>query len=257
MEGQLMSLRIAGCWHRPSLLNIVCLLLSAGCSAIEAPRKHVVMFRADGVPLDPRREPFHGYPALEDAAFERYLDGVMDGLEQDLLAGDGPYRVLIYIHGGLNTQDSTVRRAAELSETIQADGYYPIFINWESSLVSSYWDHLFWVRQGKNRRDWGWFLAPFVLVTDAVRGVARLPIVTFLRAREFTDRTFKERTSDRSDADEARQKLVQSCLVFVQPESDGAGSNPDGWLKRTGSAAWHVLTLPVKGLGSYLVDTTG
>jgi pimeloyl-ACP methyl ester carboxylesterase len=100
-------------------------------------------------------------------------------------------KVLIFIHGGLNEQKHAVERATKLTELImqeKGNEYYPIFINWDSSFFSSYYDHVFHLRQGEyvNYGDWygfGWLkprgllLAPFYLTADLVRGLVQAPMV--------------------------------------------------------------------------------
>jgi len=77
-----------------------------------------------------------------------------------------------------------------LYQSIKEDtGAYPIFINWQSSLFPSYWDHLVHIRQGENWNEGNWsslggyLTAPFVLAADLTRAVVRLPAVTFFQLR--------------------------------------------------------------------------
>jgi pimeloyl-ACP methyl ester carboxylesterase len=90
-------------------------------------------------------------------------------------------RVLIFIHGGLNEQMHAIERAATLTQRIMEDcEYYPVFINWDSSLFSSYYDHVFHLRQGEYIDFWhakSLPLAPVYLVADLVRGVIQAPMV--------------------------------------------------------------------------------
>uniref|UniRef100_UPI0040276BCD hypothetical protein n=1 Tax=Candidatus Wunengus sp. YC63 TaxID=3367699 RepID=UPI0040276BCD len=88
-------------------------------------------------------------------------------------------KILIFVHGGLNRFNSALKRAEKLYEEILKDGYYPIFIIWDSSLVSSYLDHLLWIRQGRVYRYWGPITFPLYLFADLGRGVTRAPIVIF------------------------------------------------------------------------------
>ena len=58
-------------------------------------------------------------------------------------------RSLIFVHGGLNTYNQSLSRVNEMTPQILAAHFYPLFVNWDSGLVSSYWEHLFLVRQGR------------------------------------------------------------------------------------------------------------
>ncbi len=109
----------------------------------------------------------------------------------DVIAGlrkpDAPRKVLIFIHGGLNEQRETLVRVLTLSE--QMKDFYPIFVNWDSSLVSSYFnEHLLRTRQGK---EWptglGSLWSPGVLAGDIGRGLTRAPLVWLLEAQAALD----------------------------------------------------------------------
>ena len=87
-------------------------------------------------------------------------------------------RLLIFVHGGLNTQTGSVKRVKELTPRIWDAGYYPIFVNWRASWAFNYFDHLFFVRQGE---EWkcvlGSLSSPVVLAYDVGRAVLRAPLV--------------------------------------------------------------------------------
>lgn len=86
-------------------------------------------------------------------------------------------RVVFVIHGGLNTNQTSLHRAQDLSERLLRDGYYPIFINWQSNLFRALFRHLVKVRQGDDVGYQLAFLAPFYLAADVGKGVSRAPII--------------------------------------------------------------------------------
>jgi len=91
--------------------------------------------------------------------------------------GGAPKKVMIFIHGGLNTQLETIKRAEQLYNTIAQAGYYPLFVNWRASFTASYLEQLWYIRQGEKQPVMG---PPTLLPTFAVdiaRGVARAPLV--------------------------------------------------------------------------------
>jgi len=190
------------------------LLLAAGALTVSAcftphadyvPTKHIVMFDGDGDPVDPTSQPFLGlrsYRKMPREAFEEYLAILFESIDEYLghgrvtiaeeVLGEGKQetvveldhghgevqRVLLFIHGGLNGQKGTIDRAAHLYEKIltdEEDGAYPVFINWQSNLMSSYLSHLLFVRQGHNWSWLGLIVAPVVLVKDVVSAVANVP----------------------------------------------------------------------------------
>lgn len=47
-------------------------------------------------------------------------------------AGDGPWRLAIYAHGGLNSEQDSVNRIRVLGPNFEANGIYPLFVTWKS-----------------------------------------------------------------------------------------------------------------------------
>lgn len=110
-------------------------------------------------------------------SYDKCLDALFKDLLEKAPTRDARRQILFFAHGGLNTQVGTVERVSELIQEIPKEDYYPIFVNWQSSLFSSYADHLFYVRQGESWDTWGWILPPFYFASDVARAVARAPIV--------------------------------------------------------------------------------
>ncbi len=195
------------------------LLLSFGCSTLpNLKTEHVVMVNRTGNLIDPRGnigKPeggkhllFKPYaelantddPKLDKKAVDNYFTKLFTSLEQTRVRNGGTRkRILLYVHGGLNTAQASIERVVEYSAKIQEDGTYPIFINWDSSLTSSYRDHLVLLRQGRRADDWccqawkeygkGYALGsnlaggvasavttPLYFAFDFARGVIRLPV---------------------------------------------------------------------------------
>ncbi|GJL64446.1 MAG: hypothetical protein NPIRA04_31000 [Nitrospirales bacterium] len=194
----------------------ICLMfmfLSYGCKNIdrkvldenrEALKNHVVMFDGDGYPLDPT-----GNQDCEDRKNNtqiKYCNGEFSYILpfRDLTPED--YRrhiseiikkakkkkkLLFFFHGGLNTQIGSIKRVVEswpdgkndaiplYKQILEgSDEYFPIFVNWHSSLRSSYTDHLLSIRQGE-KWGWpiGWLTAPIVFAIDVGRSILRTPLV--------------------------------------------------------------------------------
>src|SRR5262245_19885208 len=169
------------------------LALLTGCSSIpQVPTEHILMFSGRGNPVDPTGNigctdepaPCNGshfwltsYPEMRRDRYDTYLSNLFAAMKRDAPVVDGKRRLLIFIHGGLNTQVGTIERAADLHKPIKEAGYFPIFVNWQSSLFSSYLDHLLYIRKSQ---DLGWLgvpFAPFYLLTDVARSVAHAPVV--------------------------------------------------------------------------------
>ncbi|WP_447970198.1 hypothetical protein [Nitrospira sp. M1] len=111
-------------------------------------------------------------------AYDQYTDQLIKSMKVHF-SHKTTRKILLYIHGGLNKWEDSNERAGKLAEQIKADSnddYYPIFVNWDSALFSSYGEHLTSVRQGKTDR-WAWLSSPTYLATDLGRGILRAPMV--------------------------------------------------------------------------------
>lgn len=203
------------------------ILLTTACASLEyvppLPRQHMLQFNSDGTAADPSGSQEEMEEALDaspetpatpdsievqqvpvfrdsmeplgDQEYEEYIQIVLDGLEdfaQDC-HDDGPCRITFFIHGGLNSNRSSVRRVldsvcgnnyetapCDLRGPILSDGErYPIFILWNSGLTSSYFAHLFNIQRGRNLGVKGWPGAPWKLAADTGKALSRAPIVWY------------------------------------------------------------------------------
>lgn len=217
------SVKIIDCEHFLSrwgsaLTYTLAIVLSLSLSACTTTTKnlnleeHVVMVNGTGDLTDPRAnigDPSSGRHVLfipydkldhQDYYFHRLFSAVKNA---PLSPKPGSRkRILLFTHGGMNTAQASIERVKHLlkyRQEILKDGTYPIFINWDSSLTSSYLDHLFNLRQGRLAEDWccgawkelgGWrhtgaeiaghiarvVTTPAYFMFDVVRGTIRLPV---------------------------------------------------------------------------------
>ncbi|NOS81094.1 MAG: hypothetical protein HOP32_05870 [Nitrospira sp.] len=204
---------------RPWVLALPLLItLGCGTSYGTIPSNHIVMVNTEGHPVDPTgntsceqpgtpfcngdHNPLVEYPSLTIQQYDQYLDTLIKNLVsgQSCTPGLNSYleemqkkgalpKILIFLHGGLNTQTGSVERAAELCKRIADEGSYPIFINWQSSLFPSYGNHLLHIRQGEDWRGGplskisGYLSAPVYFAGDLTRALVRAPIATFFQIR--------------------------------------------------------------------------
>lgn len=85
--------------------------------------------------------------------------------------------VSFVIHGGLVEMKTSIPEAIDVLGAMTSDASeptFPIFVNWDTGLLASYANHLFWVRSGR-RSPWYSALpgTPFVFLMDVGRGVTR------------------------------------------------------------------------------------
>ncbi len=146
-----------------------CLLLSA-CSPSLYPLKHGITIDGEGRPLNPSNSDLE-----TDVEFDNHINEIA-------AAAAGHKRILIFVHGGLNTLNGSAERINGLMANYfnsHLNDYYPIFVNWDSGFFSSYFEHLTMVRQGKVEPVKGPFTTPFVFLEDTGRAVTRAPIAWF------------------------------------------------------------------------------
>ena len=87
-------------------------------------------------------------------------------------------RIVVFVHGGLNTAEAGRRRVARLVKKMKADGCYPIFINWDSGMVSTVGESLL-AHQGRiapvnllSGVTWG----PLNFTTNLATAAVRAPL---------------------------------------------------------------------------------
>jgi hypothetical protein len=123
-------------------------------------------------------------------------DGVLassDPISEDLkklfqhIEQKGKHRLVLFIHGGLTTLDSANQNAQIRGPEIAHDDTdaYPIFLNWEAGLWTSYGRHLAYERNGTSYRGTpsAWYavaITPLVFLSDVGRSVANHSMNTVL-----------------------------------------------------------------------------
>ena len=168
------------------LLLLVTLGLT-GCKTVESSPAHVVLVDHSGRSLHVAGPKVLKPESTND--FAQHLAAITDAIATDTncLAPDGTRQILIFVHGGLNTYNQSLTRVNDLTPKIANAHYYPLFVNWDSGLVSSYWEHLFLVRQGQVEPVWGPVTFPLYFVADVGRALTRAPVVWYYQiTSDFT-----------------------------------------------------------------------
>lgn len=169
-------------------------LCLSGCAkpfVVPVPMKHVVMFDSDGTAVNPegnagpgQHSIFGSYDQYTKKQYEEHINKILEEIEQAGPPG-GKRKIMMFIHGGMNTQVGSLERLVEpflegekktRIDYMKDHGYYPIFINWKSSLWSSYFEHLFYIRQGQRWAWLGWPTALVVFSIDVTRSLVRAPL---------------------------------------------------------------------------------
>lgn len=250
-------------------------LCAVGCSTttfiVREPVEHIVMMNSTGkvvepsgnvacragydVPCDGQHSIRKGYRELSNFGTVEYARRIVDELEAYQKAGNRR-RILIYIHGGLNSGVGAIKRAAELSDEIEAAGYYPIFVNWNSALLSSYREHVVYIRQGEH---WGGnpfslSLIPFYFGADLARSVAKAPVAWFQMVR--SDRESRPRSSKSRMAKEEAERMAagdpSEATIKIQQGFDRRTARERGW-----AVTGYIGTVPTKLLSVPIIDGFG
>lgn len=260
--------------------------LSVGCATAQPTTfrvlDHALFVHADGrarATLEPEeigeRGPYVGVP-LGRAAGERQLAALMEAVRRS------PHdTILIYLHGGRISYDKGYARVAQRGRALDSAGYYPIFVNWNSSSGSNLWWHVFRMRQGQDWGPWrGTLSAPFVIAGGLGRAISRAPLTTlhqfadYCRSLGGTARGHlrgevrESRFCPVPGVDDVRRRQAalegedgagdEADSLTVEPAlAIGIGSHDNGWTMGTVRVASGLLTLPAKLVLAPIADGFG
>jgi hypothetical protein len=231
-----------------------CALLTLGGQDSRPPEANYIVVHKEGYPAD------HNGEGLSRAEYQsHYLEPILGGIDEHAKESCGkngkeePLRVLIYVHGGINPyQDGLARVNKWLTvknENHKKFGllfgtcYYPIFINWNSSLISSWADELFVIRRGEESPSWmSWFnfvSAPFVLAARVGEGLGSGPPRWLHMAKDNWD-GFTRSPYDEADKDEEIvKKVLLGTSFFTFLPMRVAVTWPI--IKAAGAPAWEMM----------------
>jgi len=220
-------------------------------------RHHAIFVDHDGQALTPRVD--SGGVALDSAGYARYLHDMLDAIRSS-----GRRMLLLFIHGGVVPLEEGLEDSRRMVHDVMADStqrdVFPIAINWESSLFGSYSEHLFSIRQGRREtRPLAVALtAPFYLLADVGRAVARAPVVWYGQASRFVESDHPSRIQI---AERRLRLALDSALVDSTGSHPGAISLSLGEYHATGFQNFIRFAtlpfLPFKMVGTFLIDGVG
>lgn len=97
-------------------------------------REHTVVLGNNGKPQRNHFTVADGEAGLARCAYELPL--------QWLKARPGTKRLMVYAHGGLNSEDDSIKRIRVLAPYFDANGIYPLFLTWKTGVMESITDML-------------------------------------------------------------------------------------------------------------------
>lgn len=203
-------------------------------------------------------------------AYDEYVNRLISGAKEHFEKKKiNQKKLLVFIHGGLNQRENSNERASKLANRTKGETqgeYYPIFVNWNSALFSSYGEHLTSVRQGNTDR-WAWATSPTYLATDLGRGLIRAPVVWWsLIANDLTSWPSDKNNwffnfFDLARAERNANKIADTLKNEPPGESFPFWLGPQApytfWKDRILDSATTALTYPVKFLSSPWIDAMG
>jgi hypothetical protein len=228
-------------------LSLLMLLSLCACSSVkisQATSERMIAVNSDGTAeLYPIKTPSGKVIDDDEYNYDQQVKSIINGIKKS-----GRKKILIYAFGGMNTLDSTVERSEEMSKIIYDESdYYPVMINWESSLADSYFDHLFFIRRGIETYSYGPILFPFYLALDIGRAVIRLPInIAFQSHILFSNDPLNDGISP-----EDAKKVTELKMRYYAGEDYSKNNYPFA------KSVLFFATFPVRILTTALIDVGG
>lgn len=180
------------------LMLIICLLILSlflhGCSHLECINPgNVITINNEGDPLNCTNGKFDKYRGDND--YDKYLDNIIEGIKSAPVdKATNKKQVMIFVHGGLNSLESGLNRAPLVNiieKGTSTKQYFPVLIDWDSGLISSYGENLATIRQGKVEPLYGPMTLPFTFLEDVGRSATRFPLAWYHQfATDWTSLTF-------------------------------------------------------------------
>jgi pimeloyl-ACP methyl ester carboxylesterase len=256
-----------------SILTLLLLASVPGCAATTLrplrPNETQVIPRAifidnQGRALEPHLD--REGTVMDSATYSAYLRTIIEAVRSS-----GRDTIILRVHGGLNSLNSNLEATARMTDRILADPRskaYPIFINWESGLISSYGEHLFRITQGQR---YDTFLRPVVfevyLAADLGRAITRAP---FVWGQQFLNFVRSDSTRCVARNVPSGETAVQETGLKIQhqqlPPVSKANANEitiskGSYCRSKGEATRYLLKgvflTPVKMVGTIIVDAGG
>lgn len=121
--------------------------------------------------LDQEEEP----DLLQASGLAEHWQALECSLRKYAVEHGGRVNLLLFLHGGLNTERQSLKRALDQYPRILSDAdLYPVFVNWRSGPIDSYCRHLTRIRQGKKSNSAPW-TSPIYLLSDLLGSVGYAP----------------------------------------------------------------------------------
>ncbi|WP_162925825.1 hypothetical protein [Isoalcanivorax indicus] len=151
---------------------------------------HIIRINPDGLMLHPRTGEILD-PHGTGEAFLRHIFCEAEQLSRK--RGSDKIRVLFYVHGGLNSFQSTDRKIENgQALDIMIDDehwHYPVYISWNSGPISTWAEHITRLREGnKTNLGIGYSTAGVIFASDLLTSLGHLPATVYYQGSNEKDR---------------------------------------------------------------------
>ncbi len=175
-------------------LAVIIAVLGIGCSSLppiedsNSIQHYIAISRDGGLEVVKPGQPIDSRSTANTTEAEAVYDRIIAGIKQHPKNSDGKIEVLIYVHGGLNSEAGALRRVQTKYRDILNGGKYPVFVNWQSGPITTYGAHLTRIRQGEVSK-YGWLTSPIYLATDIAKSFINAPKSWLITGRQAIDST--------------------------------------------------------------------
>jgi len=237
------------------LLLVCCCLLLPACSAKPVAQKHPhIIVDKEGYPVTDFGE------RMSREEYRERIESIRRAVAEKIAAREDPrepLNLLLLVHGGLTTKEGGL---AFIDDMVDARGFlkgmppgnqlYPIFINWDSSLMGSLVDDLFLVRKGTRDPLAGIVTSPFIILSRLVGGVVNLPATLYYHYDTEKMQFEKWAGEPRRGGDMARRAAITVGMVpFTVVQLP--------FLSGFGKGAWEMMSRRVEQMFAHQVDPQG
>ncbi len=146
---------------------------------------------------------------IDSSEFDLIFTGIDSFLHEPVNPCQQPAtnkQILVFVHGGLNNRETSLKRAIADTQAMQCDNIYPIFINWRSGAASTIGDHYFRIRDGEVAQS-AWLTSPFYLVGDLAKTIGNTPVAWYHEGYQAVNTTWLDKSEDNL-ANDVKQHMV-------------------------------------------------
>lgn len=240
---------------RACLLLVCCCLFLPACSAKVVAQKHPhIIVDKEGYPVTDFGE------RMTHEKYQERIESIRQAVADKIAAREDPrepLNLLLLVHGGLTTKEGGL---AFIDDMVDSRGFlkgmplqnklYPIFINWDSSLMSSLVDDLFLVRKGTRDPLAGIVTSPFIILSRLANGAVNLPATLYYHYDTEKMQFEKWAGEQRRYSDMARRGVSTVGMVpFTLLQLP--------FLSGFGKGAWEMMSRRVEQMFAHQVDPQG